>query len=240
MISGNNLRKRFGAIAAVDGFSFAAKDGAITTLLGGNGSGKTTTIRMIGGLIKPDTGTVVIDGADVARQRSRALSRLGMLHDEFGLYPRLTVVEHVRFAAQLHGMSGRKLAGAVDRAIDALGLHDIRNRFTAGMSHGQRMKTALARTIVHSPRNLVLDEPTRGLDVFSVRVLRDLLKRLRAEGVCVLMSSHAMAEVMELSDRLIVVDHGRLVAEGAPAEIIAQGGGRDLESAFLKLMGVAA
>jgi sodium transport system ATP-binding protein len=240
MIAGEGLRKRFGAVTAVDGFSFAAQDGAITTLLGGNGSGKTTTLRMIGGLIRPDAGNVAIDGADVGRARGRALSRLGMLHDDFGLYPRLTVVEHVRFAGQLYGLSGRKLANAVEGAIDALGLADIRNRFAAGLSHGQRMKTALARTIVHSPRNLVLDEPTRGLDVFSVRVLRALLKRLRDDSVCVLMSSHAMAEVMELSDRLIVIDSGRLVAEGTPSEIIARGGGGDLETAFLKLTGVAA
>lgn len=137
-------------------------------------------------------------------------------------------------------MSGRKLSTAVEGAVDALGLHDIRNRFAAGLSHGQRMKTALARTIIHGPRNLVLDEPTRGLDVFSVRVLRELLKRFRADGVCLLMSSHAMAEVMELSDRLIVIDKGRLVAEGSPAEIIARGGGGDLEAAFLNLTGVAA
>lgn len=240
MITGEGLRKRFGAVTAVDGFSFGAQDGAITTLLGGNGSGKTTTLRMIGGLIKPDVGSVVIDGADVGKARRRALSRLGMLHDEFGLYPRLTVVEHVRFAGQLYGLSGRKLSTAVGSAVDALGLHDIRNRFAAGLSHGQRMKTALARTIVHGPRNLVLDEPTRGLDVFSVRVLRELLKRLRRDGVCILMSSHAMAEVMELSDRLIVIDKGRLVAEGTPTEIIARGGGGDLEAAFLKLTGVAA
>lgn len=240
MIKGEGLHKRFGAVAAVDGFSFAAGDGAITTLLGGNGSGKTTTLRMIGGLIKPDQGHVTIDGADMARARGRALSRLGMLHDDFGLYPRLTVVEHVRFAGQLYGLSGRKLSGAVERAIDALGLADIRNRFAVGLSHGQRMKTALARTIVHGPRNLVLDEPTRGLDVFAVRVLRELLKRLRADGVSILMSSHAMAEVMELSDRLIVINQGRLVAEGTPREIIARGGGGDLEGAFLKLTGVAA
>jgi sodium transport system ATP-binding protein len=240
MITGNNLRKAFGKVKAVDGLSFSAGDGAITTLLGGNGSGKTTTLRMIGSLIRPDDGSVTIDGADTMRERSKALSRLGMLHDDFGLYPRLTIVEHVRFSAQLHGLSGRTLSKAVDSAIAALGLDDIRNRFTAGLSHGQRMKTALARTIVHNPRNLVLDEPTRGLDVFSVRVLRDLLRRLRTEGVCILMSSHAMGEVMELSDRLIVIEQGKLLAEGTPAEIIAKGGGGDLETAFLRLTGAAA
>lgn len=237
MIEGKGLHKRFGAVTAVDGLSFAVADGAITTLLGGNGSGKTTTLRMIAGAIRPDAGMVAIDGADVRRQRTRALSRLGVLHDEFGLYPRLTVIEHVRFAAQLQGLSGRRLSAAVEHAVDALGLHDIRNRLAAGLSHGQRMKTALARTIVHGPRNLVLDEPTRGLDVFAVRVLRDLLKRLRGEGVCILMSSHAMAEVMELSDRLIVIDGGRLLAEGTPAEIIARGGGGGLEAAFVALTG---
>ncbi len=240
MIIGKDLRKSFGAVKAVDGFSFTAGDGAITTLLGGNGSGKTTTLRMIGSLIRPDAGSVTIDDADTQTQRSRALSRLGMLHDDFGLYPRLTVIEHVRFSGQLHGLRGRKLSTAVDSAIDALGLNDIRNRFAAGLSHGQRMKTALARTIVHAPRNLVLDEPTRGLDVFSVRVLRELLKRLRADGVCIFMSSHAMAEVMELSDRLIVVNQGRLLAEGTPADIISKGGGGDLETAFLRLTGAAA
>lgn len=240
MISGNDLHKRFGVVTALNGFSFSASDGAITTLLGGNGSGKTTTLRMIGGLIRPDQGTVAIDGADVSKQRTKALTQLGMLHDDFGLYPRLTVIEHVRFSGQLYGLAGPKLSKAVESAIDALGLHDIRNRFAAGLSHGQRMKTALARTIVHSPRNLVLDEPTRGLDVFSVRVLRELLRRLRAQGVCILMSSHAMAEVMELSDKLVVIDQGKLIAEGTPAEIIAKGGGRDLEDSFLRLTGVAA
>jgi sodium transport system ATP-binding protein len=240
MITGNNLRKAFGKVKAVDGLSFSSGDGAITTLLGGNGSGKTTTLRMIGSLIRPDAGSVTIDGADTVRERGKALSHLGMLHDDFGLYPRLTIVEHVRFSAQLHGLSGRTLSKAVDSAIAALGLDDIRNRFAAGLSHGQRMKTALARTIVHAPRNLVLDEPTRGLDVFSVRVLRDLLRRLRSEGVCILMSSHAMSEVMELSNRLIVIDQGRLLAEGTPAEIIAKGGGGDLETAFLRLTGAAA
>lgn len=235
MINGHDLRKQFGAVKAVDGLSFVTTDGAITTLLGGNGSGKTTTLRMIGGLVSPASGRVEIDGVDVQRQRTKALTRLGMLHDEFGLYPRLTVEEHVRFAAELHGLGGRKLSTAVARVLDELDFGDFRGRLAAGLSHGQRMKVALARTIVHRPRNLVLDEPTRGLDVFSVRALRDLLKRLRAEGACILMSSHAMGEVMELSDRLVVIDRGRVLAEGSPAEIIARAGAKDLETAFVTL-----
>ncbi|MDZ4870514.1 MAG: ATP-binding cassette domain-containing protein [Alphaproteobacteria bacterium] len=235
MIEAHDLRKQFGAVKAVDGLSFAAREGAITTLLGGNGSGKTTTLRMIGGLITPASGRVEIDGVDVRRHRTKALARLGMLHDEFGLYPRLTVEEHVRFAAELHGLFGRKLSAAVGRVLDELDFGDLRGRLAAGLSHGQRMKVALARTIVHRPRNLVFDEPTRGLDVFSVRVLRDLLMRLRAEGACILMSSHAMGEVMELSDRLVVIHRGRVLAEGSPMEIIARAGAKDLESAFVTL-----
>lgn len=235
MIKADDLKKQFGAVQAVDGLSFAAADGSITTLLGGNGSGKTTALRLIAGLIKADAGRAEIDGIDVQRQRMKALSRLGMLHDDFGLYPRLKVHEHVRLAAELHGLYGRRLSSSVARAIDDLGLGDIRDRMASGLSHGQRMKVALARTIVHGPRNLVLDEPTRGLDVFSVRVLRDLLKRLRTEGVCILMSSHAMAEVTELSDRLVVIDGGRVLAEGSPREIIALAGASDLESAFVAL-----
>lgn len=238
MIKADKLEKLFGAVRAVDGLSFAAANGAITTLLGGNGSGKTTTLRMIAGLIQPGAGHVAIDGADVRRQRMAALSRLGMLHDDFGLYPRLTVGEHIRFAAELHGLAGRKLSSSVARAIDELGLGDIAKRFAAGLSHGQRMKVALARTIVHRPRNLVLDEPTRGLDVFSMRVLRSLLKKLRDDGVCILMSSHALAEVTELSDRVIVIDQGRVRADGTPAEIVAQTRASDLEAAFVSLVKV--
>jgi len=235
MIVANALEKDFGAVRAVDGLSFAGADGQITTLLGGNGSGKTTSLRMIAGLLRPDGGEVAIDGADVRRQRMKALSRLGMLHDDFGLSPRLKVHEHVRFAAQLHGFAGRRLESAVETAIEELGLGDIRERLAAGLSHGQRMKLALARTIVHRPHNLVLDEPTRGLDVFSVRVLRELLRRLRGEDVCILMSSHAMAEVMELSDRIVIIEVGRVLAEGAPAEIISRAGADTLEGAFVAL-----
>jgi sodium transport system ATP-binding protein len=236
MIKVSEVRKHFGAVKAVDGMTFVAHDKQITTLLGGNGSGKTTTMRMIAGLIVPGGGEVSVDAIDVRRQRLRAMSRIGVLHDEFGLYPRLTVNEHIRYAGQLHGLSGLNLANAVDKAIAELGIEDIRHRFAAGFSHGQRMKTALARAIVHQPRNLILDEPARGLDIFSVRLLRELLKRLRDEGVCILMSSHVMADVAELSDRIVVIDQGRVLAEGTPGEIVALSGKNNLEEAFVFLV----
>lgn len=236
MIEVKNLRKRFGRVRAVDDVSFKAVNGAITTLLGGNGSGKTTTLRMIAGLLRPDAGSVVIDGeVTVQKERTRALTRLGVLHDEFGLYPRLTVREHVEFAAELNGLTGARLVKAVDAAIDLLDVGDIQKRRTAGMSHGQRMKVALARAVVHSPRNLILDEPTRGLDTFAIRILRAALKRLRGHGVCILMSSHAMQEVSELSDRLVVLGAGEVLIEGSVEDVMRASGAPDLESAFVAL-----
>lgn len=236
MIEVENLRKRFKRINAVREVTFKARDAAITTLLGGNGSGKTTTLRMIAGVLRPDGGEVRIDGSiHVATERTRALSRLGVLHDEFGLYPRLTVREHVVFAAELNGLSGGRLAKAVNRAIDLLDLGDIQKRRTAGMSHGQRMKVALARAIVHEPPNLILDEPTRGLDIFAVRTLRAVLKELRARGVCILMSSHAMAEVAELSDSVIVMGDGKVLFQGPVPQVLQAANRPDLEDAFVAL-----
>jgi sodium transport system ATP-binding protein len=237
MIEAQGLEKRFGKVQAVADISFTAPDGAITTLLGGNGSGKTTTIRMIVGLVRPDRGTAKIDGVDVAADRTGALSRLGVLHDDLGLYPRLTTREHLVFSARLHGMASRSAEAAADRAIDLLGIPDLARRPTHGFSHGQRMKVALARALVHQPRNLILDEPTRGLDIFGVRMLRDLLKRLRSEGVCIVMSNHVLAEVMELSDHVVMIADGRLKASGSPSDLIGRTSTRSLEEAFVLLAG---
>jgi sodium transport system ATP-binding protein len=235
MIVVTKVTKRFGATVAVERLGFTADDGAITTLLGGNGSGKTTTLRMIVGALAPDSGSVTIDGIDVARERVMALSRVGVLHDDFGLYPRLKVHEQVRFAGALHGLRGSHLDEAVGRALAAAGIEHLRHRLAAGLSHGERMKVALSRAIIHAPRNLILDEPTRGLDVFSVRALRELLKRLREAGTCILMSNHALAEVLELSDRVVVIDGGTVLADAAPRELITATAAADLEAAFVAL-----
>ena len=235
MIVVTDLHKRFGAVIAVERIDFKAEDGAITTLLGGNGSGKTTTLRMIVGALGPKRGGVAIDGIDVRRERVKALGRVGVLHDDFGLYPRLKVHEQVRFAGALHGLSGSRLDEGVRRALAEVGVEKLKDRFAAGLSHGERMKVALARAIVHSPRNLILDEPTRGLDVFSVRMLRELLKHLRDAGTCIVMSNHALAEVMELSDRVVVIDGGAVLADAAPHELMARTATATLEAAFVAL-----
>jgi sodium transport system ATP-binding protein len=237
MIEAQELEKSFGKVQAVAGLSFSARDGAITTILGGNGSGKTTTIRIIAGLVRADRGAARIDGIDVAADRTGALAKLGVLHDDLGLYPRLTAREHLVFSARLYGMSSRAAEEAANRAIDLTGIADIAKRPTHGFSHGQRMKVALARALVHRPQNLMLDEPTRGLDIFAVRMLRDLLKRLRSEGVCIVMSNHVLAEVMELSDQVVMIADGRLKASGAPAELMSSANARSLEEAFVAYAG---
>ena len=239
MIAVENLRKHFGKVAAVSDVTFEAADGAITTLLGGNGSGKTTTLRTIAGLLRPDLGTARIDGVAVAADRIGSLARLGVLHDEFGLHPRLTAREHLRFSAELHGLRGPARDAAAKRTIELLELDGLADRPAKGFSHGERMKVALARALVHSPRNVMLDEPTRGLDVFAVRLLRRVLQRLRSDGACVLMSSHAMGEVAALSDRVVVIAAGRVRAAGSPAELVATTETGDLEDAFVKLVAEA-
>jgi sodium transport system ATP-binding protein len=236
MIEIQDLKKSFGAVKAVDGMAFTAPDGAITTLLGGNGSGKTTTLRAICGLIRPDQGRIAIDGLDVATDRLAALGQLGALHDEFGLYPRLTPREHLRYSGALQGLAGKALDLAVAASLELFELGDLADRRTKGFSHGERMKVALARAHVHEPKNLLLDEPTRGLDIFAIRMLRSILKRLRDEGTCILMSSHAMAEVTELSDQVVLISSGRRIAAGPVPQIIASTGASDLESSFVTLV----
>ena len=235
MLRINGLVKRFGKVTAVDGVAFTAADGQITTLLGANGSGKTTSLRCLVGLLKPDAGQVEVDGLAVAAQPKTVRQRLGWFPDSFGLYPRLTVREHLRYFARLHGMEGAAMERAIDGAIAELAMADIADRRTEGFSTGQSMKVALARALVHAPQNLILDEPTRGLDVMSIRLLRDTLRKLRAQGRCILLSSHVMAEVAELSDQIVCIAHGRTVAEGSPAELVARTGAANLEDAFVQL-----
>lgn len=236
MLQVENLCKSYGAVRALAGMSFTALDGQITTLLGANGSGKTSTLRCLVGLVRPDSGRVLVDGIAVERDAKAARRRLGWFPDSFGLYPRLTVREHLRYFGRLHGLAGPALEAAITGAIATLALDDIADRRTDGFSTGQSMKVALARALVHTPQNLVLDEPTRGLDIMSVRLLRETLRRLKAEGRCILLSSHVLAEVESLSDRVVCVAAGRTVADGSPAELMRQTATASLEDAFVRLV----
>jgi sodium transport system ATP-binding protein len=237
MIVAEGLRKRFGQILAVDGVSLRAEDGRITGLLGPNGAGKTTTLRLLYGLMRPDVGTVRIDEVDVVADPLAAQAKVGVLPDAHGLYPRLSAREHIRYFGELQGLRGAALEQRVEALIDRLDMHSVADRRTAGFSQGERMKVSLARALVHGPNNVILDEPTNGLDVMSTRAMRRLIRDLRDEGKCVLFSSHVMQEVSALCDVIVIVARGRVVARGTPDELREQSGCDDLEDAFVVLTG---
>ena len=237
MIALESLAKRFGAVEAVREVSLVAADARVTGLLGPNGAGKSTTLRLLYGVLRPDRGRALIDGLDVATAPRAALARLGVLPHNAGIYPLLTARENIRYFGALHGMAGAALARRIDELGELLELGAILDRRTKGFSQGERLKVALARALVHGPQNLVLDEPTNGLDVLATRNLRELIRRLRDAGHCVLFSSHVMQEVSALCDEIVIVAHGRVVARGAPEELRAQVPGGSLEDAFVAALG---
>ena len=218
--------------------SFTAPDGCITGLLGPNGAGKTTTLRMLAGLITPDAGCLTVDGLDVVRQTREAVARMGVLSDSRGLYPRLTARENIVYYGALQGMPREAAAARAEHLARMLDMTALLERRTEGFSQGERMKTALARALVHDPANIVLDEPTNGLDVVATRALRETLRHLRTpEGgsKCIVFSTHIMQEVERLCDSVVVVSHGRTVASGTVNELLAQTGQSDFEQAFVML-----
>ncbi len=237
MIEVKDLHKAFGKVKAVDGVTFAARDGQITGLLGPNGAGKTTTLRMLYTLMKPDRGQVLVDGIDAAVDPLAVRRRLGVLPDARGLYKRLTARENIDYFARLQGLPEDELRTRREALVAALEMADIADRRTEGFSQGQRVKTAIARALIHDPRNVILDEPTNGLDVMATRALREFMRNLKAEGRCVLFSSHIMQEVGALCDRIVVIARGRVVADATPDELRAQTGESNLEEAFVKLIG---
>ncbi|WP_440225136.1 ABC transporter ATP-binding protein [Dokdonella sp. MW10] len=239
MIELRDLHKAFGDVRAADGVSFTARDGEITGLLGPNGAGKTTTLRMLYTLMKPDRGQVLVDGIDAAVDPIAVRRRLGVLPDARGLYKRLTSRENIDYFGRLHGMDEATITARREDLVRALDMADIADRRTEGFSQGQRVKTAIARALIHDPRNCILDEPTNGLDVMATRAMRDFLRRLRGEGRCVLFSSHIMQEVAALCDRIVVIARGRVVADAAPDALREQAGTDNLEDAFVRIIGSA-
>ena len=244
MIVAEQLRKTFpgrgkdkNRVIAVDDVGFTARDGEITGLLGPNGAGKTTTLRMLYTLMTPESGRVLVDGVDAAADPDTVRRSLGVLPDARGVYKRLTARENIEYFGQLHGMDAAAIAARIARLATALQMEDFLDRATEGFSQGQRTKTAIARALIHDPKNVILDEPTNGLDVMTTRGLRGFLQELRAEGRCVIFSSHIMQEVAALCDRIVIIASGRVAAQGTPDELRALTGEANLEDAFVKLIG---
>ena len=237
MIEARGLYKSFGGLKAVDGVSFVARDGEITGLLGPNGAGKTTTLRMLYTLLRPDAGSIHVDGRDAQLEPLAVRRTLGVLPDARGLYRRLSARENIEYFAALQGLDRAQARARTDALVEALAMQDIAGRRTAGFSQGERVKTAIARALVHDPRNVLLDEPTNGLDVASTRALREFLRGLKAAGRCVLLSTHLMQEVAALCDRIVVIARGRVVADGSSDELRRQAGEQNLEDAFMRLIG---
>ena len=225
-------------VQAVRNVELTALDGQITGLLGANGAGKTTTLRMLAGLIAPDSGTIQLDEIDIVARPADGLARMGILSDARGLYPRLTARENIVYFARLHGMSRDAANARAATLADLLEMKPLLERRTAGFSQGERMKTALARALVHDPSHIVLDEPTNGLDVLATRALRDILRHLRTGaggGKCIVISTHIMQEVEKLCDTVVVVAEGRTVATGTVDELLARTSRSDFEDAFVEL-----
>ena len=237
MIEARALCKRFGDVQAVRDVSFVARDGEITALLGPNGAGKTTTLRMIAALVAPTSGAARVDGVDCACDPLGARSRMGVLSDARGLYARLTARENITYYGALRGLSSAAIEAAIARLAPLLDLEAILDRRTDGFSQGERMKVAIARAIVHDPPNVLLDEPTNGLDVMTTRNLREVVRSLREAGKCVVFSSHVMQEVTALCDAIVIVARGAVVAQGSSEELLAASGRANLEDAFVQLTG---
>ena len=237
MIVAKNLKKFFGAVEAVRDVTFDARDGEITGLLGPNGAGKTTTLRMLYSVLPADGGRILIDDIDPVVALQAARRRIGVVPDGRGLYPRLTARENIDFFGQLHGLSRtvrRDRIGILSKTLD---MGEILDRRVVGFSQGQRVKVAIARAMIHDPQTVILDEPSNGLDVMSTRALRGYLQHLKAEGRCVVLSTHIMQEVAALCDQVVVIAGGEVAAQGSPQGLIAQSGQATLEDAFVSLIG---
>lgn len=237
MIAVEQLRKAYGKTVAVSSVSFAAENGLVTGLLGPNGAGKTTVLRALTGVVKPDAGRATVDSCDVQRDSLGARARLGVLPEQVGLYDRQTVREHLVYCGELRALPARDLHRRVDAMIERLGLAAIAARPAGELSLGQRRRVALACALVHNPANVVLDEPTNGLDVPSTREVRRVVRDLAASGCAVVLSSHVMPEVSAVCDRIVILSRGLVIAAGTPAEILPQTDASTLEQAFVRLIG---
>jgi sodium transport system ATP-binding protein len=242
MIEIENLTKQFRIkifkkIVAVNDVSFKVNDGEVVGLLGSNGAGKTTIMRLLATVLHPTSGTARVDGHDVRHAGRKVRSVIGILPETWGLYERFTPREQMRMFGEYYDMGGSALEKRVEELIGIFKMDEFADRPCQRFSKGMSQKVALARALIHSPKNLLLDEPTNGLDVMSARLVRDFILRSRAEQRCVIVSTHILSEAERLCDRLVLIDAGVIVAQGTPAELMMRAGKDNLEDAFLTLLG---
>jgi sodium transport system ATP-binding protein len=236
MIRVDRINKSFNGIQAARGISFAAEDGKITALLGPNGAGKSTTLRILATVLAADSGTAYVDAHEVKANPMAVRSQIGVLPHASGLYARLTARENILYFGQLHGMGRTDLRRRLNELIELLEMQEFCDRRVAGFSQGQKIKVALARALIHNPKNIILDEPTNGLDVMATRALRNIILHLKDEGRCVLFSSHIMQEVANLGDNVVVIGHGRVLFTGTLERLSEHAEEADLEEAFIKVI----
>jgi sodium transport system ATP-binding protein len=237
VITAQQLSKHFKKVIAVDDVSFVCRDGEVFGLLGPNGAGKTTLLRLLSGVLEPTTGAAAVDGLDVRKQNSRVRARVGLLIESAGLYSRFSPREHLRFYGRLHGLAGECLEERIDLVLRMLEMASFADRRAEGFSRGMQRRTVLGQALIHDPPNVILDEPTAGLDVMSTRNVRSLVTRFRDEGRCVIISTHLMSEAERLCDRVAIIHKGRLLAVDPPQALVARLGAEDLEGAFVRLVG---
>ncbi|OUS23425.1 hypothetical protein A9Q98_15195 [Thalassotalea sp. 42_200_T64] len=230
MIEFKQVSKQFGEIKANNNINFSCDKGTITGLLGVNGAGKSTSLKILSGLLKPDTGDVHINGASVVQTPMLVQQQVGLFLTAQGLYSNLTARENIEFFAALQGLNNSKQASQA--VIDRLHLSALADRKVSGFSTGERMKVGLARALVHQPKYLVLDEPSRGLDVLAIRVLREYLLELKSQGCCILFSSHVMQEIDRLCDQVVIINDGQVCFDGELSQL--KQSSTDLEQAFLQ------
>ncbi len=236
MIEVRNLRKSFGKFVAVDDLSFEVRAGEIFGLLGPNGAGKTTTLRVISTILKPDAGSITVNGCDALREPERARAQLGVVAESNGLYDRLTALENVRYFARLYDLPEEKMAARLRELSPRLGLEEFAHKRAGQFSRGMKQKVAIAIALLHDPHVLIFDEPTAGLDVMTARQVRQFIKECRRPEKCVIFSTHIMREVEELCDRIAIIHKGKLAAMGTFSELQQQSGQKDLEEIFVELV----
>ncbi|MBN1562567.1 MAG: ATP-binding cassette domain-containing protein [Anaerolineae bacterium] len=240
MIETFQLAKRFKKFEAVKDVTFRAEAGEVFGLLGPNGAGKTTTLRMLATVLSPSSGTATVSGYDIRTQANAVRAHLGILVESAGLYSHSTTREHLRYVGNLHGLNGSGLERRIDELIEVLDMGDFADRIGQGFSRGMIRKVVMGMALVHDPPNIILDEPTQGLDVVSTRTVRDLIRQFKAEGRCVILSTHIMDEVERLCDRVAIVHRGEILEKGTPQELIAKYQADNLETAFVEIIGAEA